>query len=373
MAVYKLFPESDTFLFTEDVLGNAGLDEIIEIGGYPIQQLGMTSRTMVKFNTPEIQSVIDNKVGALPFTASINMYLASAYELPISYSIEAYPVYESYINGTGKYGDLPVDTSGTSWAYKDGYTAGVFWKTPNNVVNLPAGVTSSYAPGYIGGGNWLTGSNGVDLKASQQHTMNSSHDINIDVTPAVKLHYSSSIENNGFILKLTDDLEFNTTAAIRLKYYGGDTNTIYPPSLEIKWDDSVYAPGDLASLNTSQAVIDISNNKGKYVNEGKQRFRIHARPQHPVRTFTTGSAYKTNYALPPATYYGIKDEFTEEMVTPFDTSFTKVSCDANGPYFDVYMDGLQPERYYRVLVKTTLDGSTVVVDSDNTFKVVRNG
>ena len=61
------------------------------------------------------------------------------------------------------------------------------------------------------------------------------------------------------------------------------------------------------------------------------------------------------------------------MVTPFDTSFTKISCDANGPYFDVYMDGLQPERFYRVLVKTELDGSTVVVDTDNTFKVVRNG
>jgi signal peptidase I len=280
---------------------------------------------------------------------------------------------ESYINGTGKYGGNPVDTSGTSWAYKDGYTANTFWKTPNNQINMPVGVTSSYAPGYVGGGNWYTGSSNINLESTQQHTMNSGHDINIDVTPAVNMHYSASIENNGFILKLTDDLEFNTVSAIRLKYYGADTNTIYPPSLELKWDDSVFAPGDLTSLNTSQAVIDISNNKGKYVNEGKQRFRIHARPQHPVRTFTTGSAYKTNYALPVASHYGIKDEFTEEMVTPFDTSFTKISCDANGPYFDVYMDGLQPERYYRVLVKTELDGSTVVVDTDNTFKVVRNG
>jgi len=41
----------------------------------------------------------------------------------------------------------------------------------------------------------------------------------------------------------------------------------------------------------------------------------------------------------------------------------------------VYMDGLQPERYYRILIKTVLDGSTVVVDdsNNNIFKVVRNG
>ena len=61
------------------------------------------------------------------------------------------------------------------------------------------------------------------------------------------------------------------------------------------------------------------------------------------------------------------------MVVDFDTKFTKVSCDSQGSYFDVYMDGLQPERYYRILVKTTLDGSTTVIDNQNIFKVVRNG
>jgi hypothetical protein len=69
----------------------------------------------------------------------------------------------------------------------------------------------------------------------------------------------------------------------------------------------------------------------------------------------------------------LKDENTEEMVVDFDTKFTKISCDSTGPYFDVYMDGLEPERYYRILVKTTLDGSTTVVDNQNIFKVVRNG
>ena len=61
------------------------------------------------------------------------------------------------------------------------------------------------------------------------------------------------------------------------------------------------------------------------------------------------------------------------MVVDFNTSYTKISCDNNGPYFDVHMDGLQPERYYRLLIKTTLDGSTTVVDNKNIFKVVRNG
>jgi hypothetical protein len=34
MAIYKIFPEKDTFISTEVPTGNAGKDEIIEIGTY---------------------------------------------------------------------------------------------------------------------------------------------------------------------------------------------------------------------------------------------------------------------------------------------------------------------------------------------------
>jgi hypothetical protein len=60
------------------------------------------------------------------------------------------------------------------------------------------------------------------------------------------------------------------------------------------------------------------------------------------------------------------------MEIDFNNSSTKVSCDTSGSYIDLYMNGLQPERYYRLLIKSELDGSTLVDDS-NVFKVVRNG
>jgi len=61
------------------------------------------------------------------------------------------------------------------------------------------------------------------------------------------------------------------------------------------------------------------------------------------------------------------------MVVDYDTTFTKISADGTSNYFDVYMDGLQPERYYRLLIKTTIDGNTNVIDNGQVFKVVRNG
>jgi len=376
MAIYRIFPESDSFMFTEAITGNAGLDEINEIGGYPMSGVGQTSRLLIRFNNSDIQSTIDSKINGNAFTSSIHLSLAAAYELPYSYSIECYPVAESWNNGVGKYADSPLDKSGVSWRYRDnGESAKTTWTIPEYFVtsSIPTGVTSSYNNTYPGGGAWLTGSNGVNLESIQTFALTKDHDVNIDVTPAVNLHYSSSITNNGFILKLTDDLEFNTTASIRLKYYSVDTNTIYPPYLEFKWDDSVYETGSLSVLNTSETFIDVTNNTGKYVDEGKQRFRLKARPKYPTRTFTTSSAYTVNYALPSASYWGLRDEFTEEMVIPFDTIGTKVSCDTNGPFFDIYMDGLQPERYYRLLIKSDIDGSTTVIDNDIRFKVVRNG
>ena len=67
----------------------------------------------------------------------------------------------------------------------------------------------------------------------------------MDVTDAVKLHYSGTLANNGFILKFEDGIEFNTSASIRTKYYSANTNTIYPPALTFTWDDQNYVTGSL--------------------------------------------------------------------------------------------------------------------------------
>jgi hypothetical protein len=36
----------------------------------------------------------------------------------------------------------------------------------------------------------------------------------------------------------------------------------------------------------------------------------------------------------------------------------------------MYMNGLEPERYYTILIQTTINGSTIVFDNNYNFKVV---
>ena len=364
MAVYRIFPEQDTFISTEVPTGNAGKDEIVELGGYPdITDTGQTNRILVKYSTTDITDVFSNKIGARSYSASLHMYLANAYDIPTSYTVYSHPLYESWDGGVGKFGDSPTNTTGVSWKYRSAGSTNA-WTTSSFV----AGTTASFVTGQEGGGVWYT-----NYSSSVSFGITSIHDVDINVTAAVSAISSSTIPNNGFVIKLQKSLESQTTSSIRLKYFGADTNTIYPPYLEFKWDDSNYNTGSLSVLGTSIAIVSLTNNRGTYVDEGKQRFRVAAKPKFPTRTFTITSPYLTNYALPSGSYWGLRDENTQEMVVPFDSKFTKVSCDSTGPYFDVYMDGLQPERYYRILVKSELDGSTTVFDNKNIFKVTRNG
>ncbi len=370
MALYRIFPTKDASIYSQSPTQNTGRDELLEIGGYPVAGVGNTVRSLIEFNTADISTVLSDSASISPvihggpFSASLCLSLCEAQELPASITINQLVVSQSWDEGLGKFGDTPVVTVGCSWTGSRQTGAGT--------VNWDAD-----------GGDTISSYNGINLTDDQAiiaTNINSigndgALDLKFDVTNAVSQWASGStpLANNGFLLKVATAYEAYTSASIRLKYYSKDTNTIYPPFLEIKWDDYSHSTGSLPELTDSDAVITIKNNKGEYKDQGKVRFRLHARPKYPTRTFTTSSAFIQNYYLPTASFWGIQDEFTEQMVVDYDTTFTKISCDSTSNYFDLYLDGIQPERYYRLLIKTQIDGSDIVVDNDQIFKVVRNG
>ena len=151
-----------------------------------------------------------------------------------------------------------------------------------------------------------------------------------------------------------------------------DTHTIYPPQIELKWNDSSYST-TLTPVTSSDFVPSISNLKSEFSEGTTYTFRLKARDRFPARAFSTTSVYLVPKALPSTTYWALKDAKTEEMVIDFDTTFTKVSCDNSGNYFKLYMNGLEPERYYQLLFKTILPDGEVVVMEDplNYFKLVK--
>lgn len=368
MSIYRIYPEQDTFITSLKSESNAGIDEIVEVGSFPNKIIRTeASRILIQFATTEIQSSLNGSVDSA-FSASLNFKVAEATDLPETVKVEAWPLAQSWTGGTGKINDQPVDKTGCSWKFRNRYGTDAW-----SVGALGAGQTASYSGSNSGGGVWYTGSNNIDLTATSSFNLYNNKDIDINVTDAIKLIYSESITNSGFILKLEDAYEFDLSSSAKLQYFSSETNTVYRPYLEFKWDDSVYNTGSLSLLNTDIATIGLKNSRAEYTYGGKQKIRVKAAPKYPTRTFTTGSIYKTAYALPSGSFYAIQDEFTKEIVIDFDTTFTKISCDSNGNYFNLYTSDLEPERYYKVLISSSIDGSEFVIDDDNIFKIVKNG
>jgi hypothetical protein len=368
MAVYKIFPEKSATLYSYYPNLNSGQDEILELSTYKsITGTNEVSRPLIKFPTDQINDIIDNKISGASYDTYLKMYLSNASELPVNYTVFCYALTQDWNVGTGRLGNSPITTNGVSWIYTNELNGNVWTDT-----TFQSSQTGSYSPdGAVGGGTWW---DYPSLQVSQSFNNISSKDIEIKVTDIVDIWYDNGIyfPNYGFILKHSSSLEFTDAPKFELKYFSGTTHTIYPPSLEFRWDDSIYNTGSLNVVTSSLFALTLGNNKGEFQQDSIQRFRVNVRDIYPSVAFRTSISYANAKALPSSSYWSIKDLDTEEIVVDYDTSYTKISCDPNGNYFDVYMNGLEPERYYKLLIKTIVENKEVVIsDKDYIFKVIR--
>jgi hypothetical protein len=373
MAVYKIFPTADATIYSGYPTMNTGLDEILEASSnYKTSQLQVdgsypqASRFLIKFDQSEIQSLFSSKVRSATWRADLRCFVANSTGLSNTTTLNVNALAEDWSMGTGKFLDIPETANGVSWAYRS-YSGSNAWTTSGFASGTTGSFNLTKNPSSTGGGVWYTSS-----QASQSFSYYSDLDVNVNVTSIVTNWSSSAFQNYGVIVRQSSSQEFidNILGSVTLQFFSRDTHTIYPPQLELKWNDYSYNSGTLDTLTTLPATISIADNPGVFYSSSINVFRVNARPTYPTRTWQTSSVYTDNYALPTASFYAIKDLDTDEYVINFDTTYTKLSCDSTGNFFTVYMNGLEPERYYKILIQSTIGSTTIVFDDEYTFKVV---
>ena len=388
MAYYFLFPEIDTTLYSQPDRKetNTGADEILEI----VKERGSTdnilypSRILIKFKNEDLTNLVNDTIGSSTYnnsTTKVNLQLTAAEpkNLLATVNLNLFAISQSWDEGTGRYTNLPSSSNGASWIYRNNTTTATTWATANFAANS----TGSISGGLItqGGGVWYTDSN---FQATEQYLVGDSLDTNFDVKTIVTKWYNfnqnsstypTGIENNGFLIKKPEIIETNTSHSFgELQYFSVDTHTIHPPKLTFKWDDSTgYDDVDSSKLKTTQDNLQITlyQNKNTYNQNDIATFRLNVRDKYPTRTFATSSNYLDVNYIWSSSCYSIRDAHTEQEVIPFDSNFTKLSADSNGNYFKIYMNGLQPERYYRILFKQHDATGTIIYDDNYHFKVIR--
>ena len=385
MPHYFIFPEKDATIYSHPTNKslNTGIDEILTLrdiksntdtNHYP-------SRFLIQFKTQDIIDTVVNKIPNIDFTASIKIFQTEHRELAADQHIEIYPLAESWVNGTGRLGNSPQITNGASWQYRDGSdnsysnTFGTEWTTNN----FPTGTTGSFIDASKGGGIWYTGSG---FEVSRTYGFNDDMDLSLDITDPVTKHYNyarnqfsypDGIPNNGFIIKRSGSQEFTARNEGELNFFSMDTHTIYSPYLDIAWDDSTHVGPHPTNnvLNKGEIYITLANNKKEYKTIEEPTFRLNVRELYPTRKFTTTSNYLDVKYFTSESFYSLVDYATEETVIPFDVN-TRLSADSEGMYFKMYMNGLQEERYYKLLFKHENNDGVRVYDENCYFKIVKS-
>jgi len=371
MAVYKIFPQKDATIYSLYPTLNTGLDSIIEATITPsietfISSRPQASRFLIQFSQSELLDIYTTYLsGSSSYKTSLKTYAADVVNLSQQTILQVLTVSGSWNNGTGKYGDIPETRNGVSWTYRSEDEIND-WV----VNNYPAGSTGSYDPqGNPGGGNWYTS---ATYSTSQSFEYKKPVDLNVDVTNTFSAWVQGTLPNEGFIVKQKDEFIDSLGYAAVFKYFSVDTNTIYPPELEVKWNDFANQTNtSIPEISGNLVYVSLSNNPGYFQQGSRNVFRVNVRPKFPPRVFQVASLYTNAYYLPLNSYYAVKDLDTDTTIIDFDTTYTKISRDLSGNYFTLFMNGLEPERYYKILIKSEISGNIFIFDEQYYFKVLK--
>ncbi len=347
---------------------NTGQDEILELKKYYFDsKLQGSTRILVQFDTSKIISYISSSVLPNDYKVYLRLWEAAGTSgLSDEYNVMCYPVNwgKDWDEGPGREDDNPKTTDGVSWLYrKNSNGIEVEWGTPGALEV-----------------------SGDAIRVSQSFSL-SSPDIEMDITKQFKYNQRSAIapKDSGYLLTLGSGSHYvnespttyeqSTGSFEDLKFFSRQTNTIYSPKLEIRWDDHLPATG---SNTGSLTPLDLSGQTENYVYQLHTReayketetvkFRFGARKRYIDKSFTTSvQTVSGSYFAEGSASYSIIDMATNEDVIPF-SAYTTMSCDPISPYFTQDLNTFEPNRAYKILLKVKHnDGQVIVYDDDFEF------
>jgi hypothetical protein len=300
------------------------------------------SRILIKFDLNEILDLISNGIFSNP-TYYLNLYAVDYYNVDFINNLEIYPISGSWMNGNGvnieNYYLQPNE--GVSWKFRENMNE-IAW----DISNFNPNVTCSYQTNE-GGGNWYE-----NYKITQSLGYNKNKynfDIRVDISEIVNQCLSGSIENNGIIIKRTDQEESDTKTYKEISYFSKDSTTIYYPKIEIIEDDSIFNTGSLSQ-------VDLINNnyriysaklKNKINQKETHLIQVNCNELYPKLTYQNEltSSYK-NKSLTSQSYYEVICVETGDIAIN-QSDGTKISVNDDKNYFKFDFSNLNRHYNYK--------------------------
>tara|TARA_Y100000385_G_scaffold16998_1_gene17117 strand:- start:6794 stop:7861 length:1068 start_codon:yes stop_codon:yes gene_type:complete len=354
MAYYFLTASKDASVYLQQPNQNCGLDEILEVSKVYYGNVKDVSRTLLKFDIEPLSESISNGVVSMS-EATLILKETESEELPLEFTLHAYPISQSWEMGNGTRFD-DITTSGVTWNNREGDST-LKW-LPNN--SFESNSTGSYEGK---GGTFY--SNVYSTQLFEYKT----NDVHMDIKDIMDDWVSGSIPNDGIVLKFPFDKETDTNDYGILRLFSKETNTIHQPKIRVGWDDASFSTGSLSVLDTEELKVGIKNFKKEYKVNTTPKIRVVGRELYPIKTFSSTAQYTLSNVLPETTYYQISDYHSDGVIVPF-SDYTKISCDSNGNYFNLNLSNWEVDRVYKIMFKVIVGGVSHYFDNDYTFIIV---
>jgi hypothetical protein len=322
---------------------NTGMDEIIEVGKVikqldgPNQYASGSARMLVQFDIPSVQQHPTSSKYYL------NLRIANATNVNRYQKLEIYPISQSWVEGSGYfYQDTQNAEDGVTWIDRSDTAA---WQTS--------------------GSNYTT-----MLSASYTFLNVPIEDVKIDVTNLIAPVATGSNVTpwNGLIIKFPTTDELNPSNIGNIKFFSGNTHTIFAPKLEIVQADQIFVTGSLKRIPNGNVTIVPKNIKEAYTLGELDKVYLVVREPYPDKKFNSVSRYKNIYYLPSQSYYRIRDQVSDMILYDFD-QYSSIQCDVSGSYILLDTSGLEVNRYYTLDLKVKSEGLTFFPEFNYTFKV----
>ena len=370
-----IFPTQDTWISsgssktdgTSFKDQNFGRDQILEVKKeFYNSSFDYQTRALVQFGgtdfTEMSQSIVDGKITNPKFYFKLYEAEGNA-ELSEEYKLAFQPISQSWVEGTGKFGDNPKNTNGVSFENRSNPTGGteVTWSNADGTNNSDISI--------------------LNVSSSAQSFSSESPDVEVEVTDMVNMWLGGVrpsdhvVQNYGMLIRFSGSQETDSTTFGHLKFFSRNTHTIYSPKLEVRWDDHAPCTGsNTGSLNelTMSGLADnylfMRGLKESYMEDDRVKFRVGARKRYIQKSFSNSVQTVTGSFIPESSgSYAIKDVATDEFIVPF-SSYTSMSCDSTSPYFMQDLNGFEPNRAYKILIKVNhSDNQKIIYDDDFEF------
>jgi hypothetical protein len=341
--IYSIFPKHTATVYERYPKMNTSRDEILELKKtVSSSEVSGTFNTRILFDFGlHANSSSMTTDGIVVGAYKLNLYMANESVPNNSFSYEVGNNAAPWSPGLGKSTHTPKTSIGVSW-------------------NHPSSSVSNW-----GGQSYPNSTGDVTTFAESDRVK----DLRIDVTTLVKAVELSAATDKGLLLRRASANEIDGDHYGYVNFYSAKTPTIYKPRLEIHYDDSTHTTGSLNAVDLAKEYfVYQSNNTSKYKIDSTPKFTFIGREKYPTATYTASTAALVEY-LPTSSYYSLVDVRTGETVVPFDTTYTKISCDATGNFANLKLSGLYPERLYQFHIRIDHEGTSDYHILDDMFRV----